>query len=697
MSKASRNCIVKKLRGVKTYWVSEEYLLSKCTELSEDYLRTKARYRYAKTVPVTQHADIMPDSGQSWRFAKINNTWYYDYDRIPDTEPSYYRSQLPAKEEMFKPEHNYESQAITSLYKKIKTAVESGYKGFMSDYAGHSQLVTLARSAAVLDVVVKHIEDEMINIKSCAFWKELSSLITHFDLGYLPKNYRRIQDKTTRVLQGEHITEVVSVPRANNHNALKYEDPELISWIIQMRGMGSNYTNSFIIRKIALLCAMSGKPTPSTSWFNNYLATNEVKWITALGRYGNRSKHGYLYKGYVPLKNALFAGDCWQADGTRVNFVPYKNPEGEEKSLYMICIRDVHSGDVLGVHFDTKENRWGYINALKMAVNNTGYLPYELVVDRFPGHNTEEWKWIESKIESFGTKISKSHTATGKAKLERWFGTLQLVFMQSSKYYYGEGVQSRRSYAHRSAEYLARAKKEANAEGWDFESAWQEAMDIIEAYRSTPLNTYSKKFAAIEHSPKELHIQSQKPHTHSVDILTQVNLFGLEKEVQIKANGLITTEIMNVPYIYVIDDLEVIAKHRDVMLNYDLDDLGKVYIYSRDRQTFLCEATEQRAILLHGPNADYKGLAKVKQRMAKVEKYRQEKTDKLVGEGNEIDLLLGGLNSKDSSGSAEAQWLQDHVGDWQDHGQPRIVNKRIKEEFKGDEPDLDITSIRQIY
>lgn len=697
MSNASRNIIVKKLKGVKTYWVSEEYLLKKCTELSEDYLRTKARYRYAKNVPVTHHDDIMPDSGQSWRFAKLENTWYYDYDRIPDIEPIYYRSQLPAKEEMLKPEHNYENQAITSLYKKIKTAVESGYKGFMSDYAGHSQLLMLARSAAVLDVVVKHIEDELINTKSCVFWKELSSLIAHFDIGYLPKNYRRIQDKATRILQGEHITEVVSVPRANNNNALKYEDSELISWLIQMRGMGTNYTNSFIIRKIHLLCAMSGKNAPSTSWFNNYLATNEVKWITSLGRHGSRSKHGYLYKGYVPMKNALFAGDCWQADGTRVNFVPHTNHEGEEKSLYMICIRDVHSGDVLGVHFDIKENRWGYINALKMAVNNTGYLPYELVIDRFPGHNTEEWKSIETKIESYGTKISKAHTATGKAKLERWFGTLQVVFMQSSKYYYGEGVKSRRLYAHRSAEYLNKTKKEASAQIWDFDAAWHEAMDIIEAYRSTPYSTYSKKFASIDLSPKELHLDSQKPHTHNIDILTQVNLFGLEKEVQIKANGLITTEIMKVPYIYVIDDLEVIAKHRNVILNYDLDDLGKVYIYSRDKQCFLCEANEQREILLHGPSADYKSLAKVKQRMAKVEKYRKDLTEKLIGNGNEIDHLLEGLNSKDSSGTAEAQWLAEHIGDWNDHGQPRLVNKKILEDIKDDEPDLDITSIRAIY
>lgn len=696
MSKASRNCIVKKCKGVKTYWVSESFILAKCSTLTEGYMRL-SRHRYAKSVPPDLHADIIPDNGQAWRFAKINNEWYYDLDHIPNSEPNYYRSQLPTKEELIKPDHNHETKQITSLYKKVKAAVESGYKSFMSDYAGHSQLMTLARSAAVLDVVVKHIEDEFINTKSCAFWKELSSLIAHFDVGYLPKNYRRIQDKTSRVLRGEHVTEVVSIPRANNHNALKYQDPELISWIIQMRGMGTNYTNSFIVRKIHQMCAMSGKNTPSTSWFNNYLATNEVKWITALGRHGNRSKHGYLYKGYVPMQNALFAGDCWQADGTRVNFVPYTNPEGEEKSLYMICIRDVHSGDVLGVHFDTKENRWGYINALKMAVNNTGYLPYELVIDRFPGHNTEEWKTIESKLEEYGTKISKAHTATGKAKLERWFGTLQVVFMQCSKYYYGEGVQSRRLYAHRSAEYLAKAKKEANAAGWDFDAAWQEAMDIIEAYRTTPYNQYSKKFAAIDQSPKELHLQSQKPHIQQLDILSQVNCFGLEKEVQIKANGLITTEIMKVPYIYVIDDLEVISKHRNVVLNYDLDDLGKVYIYTRDRQVFLCEAVEQRAILLHGPDADYKSLAKAKQRMAKVEDYRKQRTDELVGSGNEIDHLLAGLNTKDSSGSAETEWLKERIGDWHDHGQPRIIDKTIINHSTEEDPDLDIISIRSNY
>lgn len=694
MTRAScQICIIKKEKGQKLYWLNQDYLIETIPELTEEYLRTKARYRYAISVPTDLQKDIMPDSGKSWRYAKIKGQFYYDYDRIPDTDPTRYRSSLPAKDDILNDNHE---KPLTSVYKLIEGALKSGYKALIGEYTGDSRQ-SLARAAAVLDVISKYVENNLINPKSLAFWQEVSLVVNHKDIKYLPKNARRLKEKYEALASGNHLTEVIKLPRSQNLNALKYEDDEMLSWVVQMRGMGTNYTNTFITRSIVKMCLLTGKKVPSESWFLAYLSTHQIKWITAPGRFGSRNKNGYLYKGYVPMANALFAGDCWQADGTRVNFIPYHTPDGDEMSLYMIVIRDVHSGDVLGVHFDTKENRWGYINALKMAVANTGYLPYELVIDRFPGHNTPEWQLVESRIEEMGTKVSKAHTATGKAKLERWFSTLQLVFMQSSKYYYGEGVQSKHAFAHRSAEYLVAAKKQAKAEGWDFDNAWKEAWRIIEAYRNTKLSDYSRKFAEVAESPIELHNTSPKPHVSSVDLIEQVFLFGLEKEVQIKSNGLITTDIMKISYVYAIDDLEVIQHHRKVKMNYDLADLGKVYLYT-PKGEYLCEATEQRAIVLHGPEAEYKALSKVKQRMAKIEKHRADVLAELVGEGNEVDMLLGGLNSKGAVESAENSWLADRTKDWVDHGSPRIVNNKVKDILPQpmDEDD-DIYDIRQMY
>ena len=97
-------------------------------------------------------------------------------------------------------------------------------------------------------------------------------------------------------------------------------------------------------------------------------------------------------------------------DGTRINFIPHKSADGKEKSLMIIAVRDVHSGDIVGFHLDTKEDRYGYIHALNMAVRNTGHLPYELVHDRFPGHNTDEWTLITKRMKREGVIMTVTST-----------------------------------------------------------------------------------------------------------------------------------------------------------------------------------------------------------------------------------------------------------------------------------------------
>ena len=56
-----------------------------------------------------------------------------------------------------------------------------------------------------------------------------------------------------------------------------------------------------------------------------------------------------------------------------------------------------------------------------MAVENTGYLPYELITDRFPGHNTDEVKRLITHFKMLGVKVSITHKPTGKPHVERGF------------------------------------------------------------------------------------------------------------------------------------------------------------------------------------------------------------------------------------------------------------------------------------
>lgn len=676
--------------GRYVVWIAETALLRLLKGLDSIYLRVKVRPLYKKALTKKQQQQrILFDNGNSWRWAKIKGIFYYDYDRIPDDSKAKYKSHLPEKDKLIELYNNSLSERrMTKFETMVKQALDEVYKEYLHCYRAYKKAArtNLSKACAVLQVAVEYINEQEINVSRNKFFIEFSEVVKRYKVPYLPKNYRRLKDKIMKILDGSAIAEIIDLPRRGNSNSLKYNDSQLLAWIYTLRNDPRNYTNSYIIRKVMQLSTLLEKAVPSESWFNNLLAEHKTKFLTAAGRFGSKGRKANIYQGYIPLEGALHAGDCWQADGTRVNIIGHKNEDGSEKFLYIIAIRDVHSGDLVGVHLDTKEDRWGYVNALRMAVEFTGYLPYELVIDRFPGHQTVEWKAIQQRMETAGVKMTTTSLATGKAAVERMFGTIQTVFMQDSEYYYGEGIQSRRDYAHRTSEYLYNTRKRAKKQGWDFDKAWQETMQIIDNYRNTKLSKYSRKFKTIDLSPKQMHDQSEKPNVVKADILLRMELFGLEKKVTLKRLGIITTEIQRVTYNYQVDDYEVIAHHKDIMMKYDMEDLSKVYLFDMEG-VFLTIAEETRKVQKYGPDADVKELSKAKKRIKEIDKIRKADLEQITAAG-ELDLLMGGLGNKDSVSSAETDWLLDRMHEVKDTGKPKLSDDILEEE----EIEIDVRS-----
>ena len=395
---------------------------------------------------------------------------------------------------------------------------------------------------------------------------------------------------------------------------------------------------------------------PSVSWFEGILADFENK-LMAIGRWGEKGRNAQIYKHYNPIENALYAGDCWQMDGTRANLISYKDETGKERFAYMVVVRDVHSGAILGLSIGLAESAWMYINALRMAVQNTGYLPYEIVTDRFPGHNKKDWVELTDRLKISGVKITYTHEATGKAKLERFFNTLQSVFMALSNYYYGEGIQGHRPFSHRSAEALNKMKKAAKEVGWSFDKACDETENIIGIYNATPLSKYSDKFKKIDKSPLQLHEDSPKENVKIIPVWKTLKYFGYHKTLTIRSSYIIT-EFQNTEYIYA-PSIEIVLKHKEVMIAYDLNNLNSVHVFTADGRTYLGEAQEQKRAQVYGPNADYSGLAKSKERGRLLKEAIAAKYQEIVGHTtySETDLLMNGLNSKAEIEAAETAYL----------------------------------------
>jgi len=663
--------------GRTALFISQEWLIENVKGLTEYILRVKYRYKFINTVTGKKRRKqkVLPDTGASWRYARKHGTFYYDYDRLPDNR----QKKLPSKED------------ILDMYEAaMKSNAQSGMESDLDDYlkdltpwikaysdCTDVQADHLARACGVIQFAALEISSREPT-SSNDYYRNLSAIIKRKGWQYLPKNYRRLKDKIMKVVNGAPVTKVIRLPRKGNNNRQPYSDEQVIGWMMYLRSRPENYSNAHIARRVLKMCDIARKESPSFSWIEHFFSRPKNKWLTGAARHRSGRKGGD-YKDYLPIAGALYAGDCWQMDGTRINFIPHKSADGSEKSLMIIAVRDVHSGDIIGYHLDTKEDRYGYIHALNMAVASTGHLPYELVHDRFPGHNTDEWTLITQKLKREGCKVTVTSTATGKSHVERCFSTLQDVFMQDFPWYYGQGIMSSREAAHRSPEYLASAKKRARREGWGFDDAWRAASAVVENYRSTPLNEYSRRNATVSESPRELYDASETPNVHSIDEWTRVELFGTQRNVTIRNNGLIRMRIHKAEYVYRIEDYEIIKNYKKVTLYYDLDDLEKVYLFAPNEDEvnthFLCEVMEEQAVQYYGPDADFKRMAKMKAARRRVREKREAELDELVaGAADEVALLMPAVVDKVTADTAATRYLEERVSLWQDRGDERRMN-----------------------
>jgi hypothetical protein len=616
------------------------------------------------------------------------------YDTLADKYRSVVRRQLcNGFEPWDKPiERTVDPLSQRSIAERCEIACTETFRRFLALYptsdTGRAALKTqtcLARAAAIVELIGNYIIEQDIDPRSYAPYKEVEAWFNtdgnydfYFPKGsqYLPLNLIRLKEKVVARfgsvgVEQLPITDVIHLPRQGNKSRDKFaSDPELMAWIMMARSKETNDSNAYVIRKISEVCRIVGREVPSASWFAQVLVSNKVKQLTAKRRFGADTANAGRYTHSITMARAMYAGDCWMMDATRVNIIEHETTEkGKFAFLFVIVVRDAYSGDVVGCHFDTKEDRWGYSNALKMAVKTTGYLPHTLVYDRFPGHITDEMQTILSSFEAKGVHLVCTHKATGKALLERWFDTLQTVFLSNSRYYYGEGIRSTRVYAHRSPDYLVKIRKEARSIGFDFDQAWQDAWQRVEEYRQTPLSHYSKTHRNLHLSPATLHKQSEKPNVIGVELWEQASLFWMTKVLDIRRNR-IEHDVHGVRYEYPIYDVNVIYAYSRVAVRYEEADPTRVMLFPVDSEgrvadMLICELTHSAPIAMYGPDADAGRLAG---RMAKIDKVEQQKAADLdaLMQGATVDpeylLNMGGRVPKDEFESVQTSVLYEQMG-----------------------------------
>ncbi|NDV96473.1 transposase, partial [Dysgonomonas sp. 521] len=450
-------------------YISQDYILDN-TGMSKGYLRK---------------AKCLANKGAySWTHQDILNACYFSYNNLPATVQS---KLLPLAQLIeYAKETSDDSTAI------VAAARQSSYTKFLPAFKKQD----IATSAAIIHEASLYIAMNNISFSKSAFFEKLANEIDIQQIKYLPKTWRNLRDKIQAYASGTPITDIIKEKNKGNRNRAKHVNNDILkSWLVGLIESQKNYSAAYIFRQIRRMSVQHGMTDfPSVRWISDYLTLPEMQYITQQ-RYGANSRFNHKYRAYVPTQSALFAGDCWQIDGTRVNIIDHRatyiNKDGKkvtgQKFLYIIAVRDVMSGMVLGWEYCYEESATAVINALAMAVRTAGYLPYEFIYDRFPGHNSAEWQRIETYMRIAGTIMTVTHKADGKPHIERWWDTLQNVFMMDSDLYYGEGIKSTRRYAHRSKEYVASMRKWATDNKFNYDDACRETDNIVCRYLNTPL------------------------------------------------------------------------------------------------------------------------------------------------------------------------------------------------------------------
>lgn len=117
--------------------------------------------------------------------------------------------------------------------------------------------------------------------------------------------------------------------------------------------------------------------------------------------------------------------DIWQSD---VMHGPTVIVQDKQRKTYLIAIMDDHSRLVTAAGFYLSENLKTYLTVLEQAFLSRG-LPRKLYVDNGPAFRSHHLKYVAASL-SIALIHARPYKPQGKGKIERWFRTVRLQFLQ---------------------------------------------------------------------------------------------------------------------------------------------------------------------------------------------------------------------------------------------------------------------------
>lgn len=422
--------LLRKTSEGETLWLSERLVTEVC-ELNEPYLKI-TRHRYKSSVlPCFQDSAILPDTGKGWRWARLNNRFYYAYANIPNRMPQCYRSKFGTeaslKEALKEQEGNFKLSLKEAAKRTIAKAVNA--------YETASDTLYYQFKASVLFPPQK--ARELAKAKAwCSYIRNQMATEGYKSLGLsLQQDFLLL---CTEILQEQRL-EGLKVSNAvylrNKIIGFPSSETEQLEYLVNGR-YGND--NACIVGKTELVDEETGQlfrfdahqalmyygymnPGGSAKESRRQIYVDFYKpGIEELG-YGpvayrtfckhldgfdkdmlqNKERHGVDYHkkstlAYIPTKPLQYAHSLFAGDGSgTVSYQYYDGKKLKTKKLYVMLISDVASRKIVGWSVAPKgqsSEDYGMLeNAVKMAVNNCGrQTMFEFVSDNHPAFTSEE-------------------------------------------------------------------------------------------------------------------------------------------------------------------------------------------------------------------------------------------------------------------------------------------------------------------
>jgi hypothetical protein len=434
--------IIRNYKDGETIWISQRLVVQVCG-INEEYF-WRIRNMFKKSIDKAyKYGDFLPNTGAAWRWARVNGTFYYDFDCLPDRKPTQYRSRFGTKHELLQHYDRLQiaknSQKIDFIKSQISTEVQRfidntaiKYYMYQNPIAGftQTQATEMATARAWCMWMIMQLNND--NFKKLGiykiqdFYNICAEIITPLELEcFKIKSPAYLRNKVNEYPIAGDIVEQLNFfisGKYGNNNAKIVGKATLVD-----ESTGQIY--NFDLHE-AMMFQLYMNPGGSTKEYIHSLHQYYLEDVKEFGvepvayrtfchhlsRFNNqikvaRARHGKDYykknvQTYVTAERLKYAHSLFAGDGSgTISYKYFKKVKkrGKEvlelthRKLYVILITDIASRYIAGFSVSKKgtseETPQMTKDAVKMAIENGGkQTMFEFVSDNHGAFTSGETK-----------------------------------------------------------------------------------------------------------------------------------------------------------------------------------------------------------------------------------------------------------------------------------------------------------------